>query len=145
MNVVIGYDEHPASLAALRTGATLARGQGATIWVVHVADINDEPVDPDSADYEGDTADRLAHHRATVSTLLDADRHDWSYQVVHGPPAPALMRIAETLDAALLVVGRPEHGLTALLDHTMSGAVSRELLRHATCPVLIVPENRSWQ
>ena len=45
----------------------------------------------------------------------------------------------------MIVVGRPHHGLGAMLDHSLSGAVFKGLTNRGNCPVLIVPEGGESQ
>ena len=43
---------HPASHVALHTAAALATNLQARLEVVHVIDLSDFPIDPDSADWD---------------------------------------------------------------------------------------------
>ena len=54
-------------------------------------------------------------------------------QVLEGPPGPVL--VTESKGAAMLVVGRRGHG--ALL-RLLLGSVSRYVMLHATCPVVVL-------
>ena len=55
-------------------------------------------------------------------------------QVVQGPPANVILALAR--DAALVVVGSRGHGE---LVGTLIGSVSRHVVTHASCPVVVVP------
>jgi nucleotide-binding universal stress UspA family protein len=57
-------------------------------------------------------------------------------QVIEGEAGPALAALAEQLDADLIVVG--SHG-KGIVGRFLEGSVSRYLLDHAHCPVLVVP------
>jgi nucleotide-binding universal stress UspA family protein len=50
-------------------------------------------------------------------------------------PADTLLRLAAERDAAVIVVGR--HGHRAVAEALM-GSTTRELIRRAPCPVLVV-------
>ena len=50
--VVVGYKNSADSRHALETAIGLARPLGALVRVVHVVEIGDYPVDPDSEDWE---------------------------------------------------------------------------------------------
>jgi nucleotide-binding universal stress UspA family protein len=58
-----------------------------------------------------------------------------STTVLEGEPGPSL--ISESKGAALLVVGRRGHGGFSRL---VLGSVSRQVVTHAQCPVVVVPE-----
>ena len=79
---------------------------------------------------------REARAGATASTLRGAGMHAEAL-VEDGSPAHGLVEAAAEWEADLLVVGsRGETGLERLL----LGSVSRAVLYHAPCSVLIVPE-----
>jgi nucleotide-binding universal stress UspA family protein len=58
-------------------------------------------------------------------------------RVLDGDPAVALPQLAQSEEAALLVVGTRGHGL---LRAAVLGSVSREVSRESPVPVLVVPE-----
>jgi nucleotide-binding universal stress UspA family protein len=55
-------------------------------------------------------------------------------------PAATLLRLAGERDAAAIVVGR--HGHRAVAE-ALIGSTTRELIRHAPCPVLVVRDAES--
>jgi len=72
--------------------------------------------------------DRLAAAGLTVTALL-----------IEGPPAEKIAAEARRLGCGLIVVGAHQRGL---LGKWLHGSTSRELLRDAPCPVLVVPVAR---
>lgn len=56
--------------------------------------------------------------------------------MVNGPPAQRITETAEKEAADLIVMGT--HGRTGL-RHMLIGSVAERVVRHATCPVLVVP------
>jgi nucleotide-binding universal stress UspA family protein len=60
-----------------------------------------------------------------------------SRHVVQGEAGPALLEVARTAD--YLVVGTEHRNAVA---RALLGSVSRYCMRHATCPVVVVPEAR---
>jgi nucleotide-binding universal stress UspA family protein len=69
--------------------------------------------------------DRLAAAGLTTTALL-----------IEGPSAEKIAAEARRLDCGLIVVGAHQRGLLGTWLH---GSTSRELLRDAPCPVLVVP------
>ena len=55
--------------------------------------------------------------------------------LLHGRPAEEIVRVAEDGRADLLVIG--SRGLNALQELAI-GSVSHKVIKHATCPVLVV-------
>jgi nucleotide-binding universal stress UspA family protein len=56
-------------------------------------------------------------------------------EVLEGPPADAILRVAEARNVDLIVMGA--RGLGSL-GSLLLGSVSQKVLAHATCPVMIV-------
>lgn len=56
--------------------------------------------------------------------------------MVNGPPAQRITETAQNEAADLIVMGT--HGRTGL-RHMLIGSVAERVVRHATCPVLVVP------
>jgi nucleotide-binding universal stress UspA family protein len=151
--VLVGYDGSAAARAAVREAAALFGGRTlliATIWEPGLAATQlmgpavegggmYMPPDPSEvvavdramaghAEELADDGARLAREAgaAAAEPVAVADELD---------PATTLVSIAETRDAAVILVGsRGLSGLSARLH----GSTTRKLLRHAHCPVLIV-------
>ena len=63
----------------------------------------------------------------------------WSFRVLNGDVAHALGRLAESADAAALIVGGQRPGQVARMVRLLEGSVSVSLTRLQARPVLIVP------
>ncbi|HTQ18899.1 universal stress protein [Mycobacterium sp.] len=145
MALVVGYDRHPASRAAVLFAGELAGALNAPVHVVHVVDLSDshfsaEPVSATSGSPDEAAERRLTIERQHVGDALDAAGVQWTYHLMEGDPVSALLKTAEECAATLIVVGRPQHGIGAALSHIVTGTVTRNLLRHSTMPVAVVPE-----
>ena len=69
--MVVGWDLHPNSSAALRFAVVMAQRLDAHLHVVHVVDVDDLPIDPDAWNWEAQLDQRLAEDATTARTLLD--------------------------------------------------------------------------
>jgi nucleotide-binding universal stress UspA family protein len=58
----------------------------------------------------------------------------------HGDPAGTIVAIANAEGAGLISCGRAGH---SFMQRLLVGSVSTAIVRHATCPVLVVPEHAS--
>jgi nucleotide-binding universal stress UspA family protein len=88
------------------------------------------PVEPSEMD---------APHREAAEAVFDSVQPElgWQLKFFSGEAGPIL--VAESVGAALLVVGTREHvGIGRLI----SGSVSHYCLSHANCPVVAVPAVR---
>lgn len=138
--LVVGYDRHPAAQSALRTAAELADRLRARLLVLHVIDLEDYPIDPDTADWETQAVRAVAAERATAEELLAAHRLPWSFQVEHGEPGQQVLELAARHDALMIVIGVARHEWGA---HLLTGSVAKHLTRHTDRPVLLVPEHHA--
>lgn len=134
--VVVGMDDDPASLAALRFGATEAAYRGGDVLAVHVwhyPAMWGYPVWPEQTDLGSFIADQL---RETANAVMTERAEAGepavaiAVEVVQGVTASTLHSAAR--DAALLVLGARHHSL-------LLGSVSRDISNHPPCPVVVVP------
>ncbi|WP_024877335.1 universal stress protein [Saccharomonospora piscinae] len=125
--VLVGTDGSPEAEQALRTAVGLL---GAHCGVLVLAEV----VSYDATEADTRAALDAARPRlATTATEL-ADEIPLRFEVLAGPPGPALRRFAEDQDMDLVVVGRRGRGLSARL----LGSVSADLVQHSPVPVLVV-------
>jgi universal stress protein A len=79
------------------------------------------------------------HDEEALTHLRDLMRHGfdgpWEVEVVTGPPADTIIRVAHERGADLIVMGT--HGRTGL-QHVLHGSVAAKVVRLALCPVLTV-------
>ena len=141
--IVVGADDSVASLAALNWAVQQARHRGgsvhavmawqrpqaygaANVWGVGMDPSFDAEALAASAATEAARLGERATHIPDVAITTEA---------IEGHPAEVLLGAAE--DADLLVVGSRGHGgfVGALL-----GSVSRHVVAHSPCPVVVVPD-----
>jgi nucleotide-binding universal stress UspA family protein len=141
--VVVGVDGSPNSQAAVRFAFAEADLRCRPLVIVH-AWSRPGPHRPGSAlprDFAAASiqtgAERLVSE-ATVGLHEDYPGVATSHLVVHGHPRQALVEAGGS--ASLLVVGA--HGQT-MPPVPEPGSVSRHLVYHAPCPVVIVPAPRA--
>jgi nucleotide-binding universal stress UspA family protein len=138
--IVIATDGSPSALEAVEYGLELASDQDAEPIFVHVAPAIEVlpvtgfgmgatasvPHEPDAHDREAlDAAVEIAEMRG-----LEAKA-----ELLTGNAADAIVAYADSVAADLIVVGSRGHGAIA---GALLGSVSRNVLREATRPVLVV-------
>jgi nucleotide-binding universal stress UspA family protein len=143
--IVVGVDGSDASHEALRWAADEARLRFAPLVAVHAwSFVAAQPIgDPGMlAMPAGDLAGQLeaenaAAHGALDAIVAEALGTDAGIEVekklVEGDAGDAL--VAESASAELLVVG--SHGRSGL-KAALLGSVSRHVVSHAACPVVVV-------
>ena len=129
LEVGVGYDGSPESEQALMAARELARSHGARIRalsVVSLKNVRDEK--PIPADWP-EAAERLVDERLNRLSELPGIEGD----AVYGGPREELSRFSGEVD--LLIVGSRGYGPLGRLLH---GSISRYLVRHAACPLLVL-------
>ncbi len=143
--IVVGVDGSDASSAALRWAADEARLRSSPLVALYAwSFIPPQPIgDPGMlAIPAGDLTAQLGAEsdaaRATLEAVVSEARDDLSgveieQKLVEGEPGDAL--VAESASAELVVVG--SHGRSGL-KAALLGSVSRHVMSHAACPVVVV-------
>ncbi|MDX6309399.1 MAG: hypothetical protein QOI06_2445 [Nocardioidaceae bacterium] len=136
--IVVGVDNSDAARAALRFALGEASRRGCALDVVTVWSLYAQPGGTAPVDAREWTRAEAQHVQdcavASVLTDYDAAPPILSRQVIEGDPAQVLLRIARNAD--YLVVGSGRKGP---MKRLLAGSVSEFCVRHAACPVLVVP------
>jgi nucleotide-binding universal stress UspA family protein len=135
--IVVGVDGSPGGQLALGWALREAARRGGTVHAVIAWQWDGPALDPVM-----DINSELAKDRAAqiLSQELDAAMADFATPppvtttVVQGSPGLVLTHAAA--DADLLALGSHGHGH---LHRAVLGSVSETCIRHATCPVVVVP------
>jgi nucleotide-binding universal stress UspA family protein len=154
--VVIGYDGSEAADRALREAGALLSGRAVLVVVVWKAGLGWEMAElpassiglpPAAIDVRtaveidqamADRAQKLAEHgaRAARDAGFEADGLAVA-EDVDTPVAETIVGVASDREAAAIVVGAHGHGR---LSEVILGGTSREVIRRADCPVVVVRE-----
>jgi universal stress protein A len=126
-------DFSPHSENAFQVACSLARDHGGKVIVLHVAE---SPVVLGGVMTPPPPEDNLA---AITEQLRKVQSPDGKIPVAHrleeGEPVAEILRIAQEAKCDLIVIGT--HGRTGL-SHLLMGSVAEQVVRKATCPVLVV-------
>lgn len=144
MDLMVATDFSPHGKAVLRVARRLGQALGARIRVVHVA------TPPAGRGPHGRgaggaaaVADDVREEARLVEEAAAALREsglEATGLLVEGPPVRTLLEEAERLAADMIVIGSHGYGAVA---RALLGSVSAGVVRHATCPVLVVPAGRT--
>ncbi|HEX8208420.1 MAG TPA: universal stress protein [Solirubrobacteraceae bacterium] len=139
--VGVAYDGSPEARRALAWAGGFAEAVGATVAVLSVVELPTVvgfagvPYDVRGVEQPLREACRRELDEA-VASLPDAVRA--TGELLDGPPAHALATAAAGVD--LMVTGSRAHGAA---HSTLLGSVSRALIHHAPCPLVVVPRPRA--
>lgn len=145
-HILVATDLGENSLPALRQARDLAKALGARLTVVHVIEPASAPPGLEGFALDGMPLDweqriergREAAARRNLDAMLQNERDPavpMESKVLLGLLPGALTDAVKDLAADLLVVGT--HGRRGVA-HFFLGSVAERVLRHASCPVLIV-------
>lgn len=140
--ILLPVDGSAHSLEVARRLGRLVNTDGAEIVLLYVRRPPAFMAEGTWDDPEAQRRRRLEHQReaerifaAVNAALAEQGLISHGQFMVEGDPADQILRFAEEIGATLIAMG--SHGRTGVLRFLM-GSVSRKVLDHATCPVLIV-------
>jgi nucleotide-binding universal stress UspA family protein len=142
MTVVVGVDGSAGSQAAIRLAAREARYRTAPLMAVMAYSGErtlGAPATRPLATLRTVEEERILTDttlRDLVRDALGAQADDVEYRAVAGVPGRALVEAARAVRAQLIVLSTRGEATAA----RVLGAVSQHVLRHAPCPVLVVPD-----
>jgi nucleotide-binding universal stress UspA family protein len=135
-NIVLAFDGSEYSNRALQYAKSFAERFEATLWLVHIFTHTSDLLGYE--DYEKFYSKR----KASGQTLLDQalqelsrTRLDVKKELQEGPEAESILNIAKSCQADLIVMGTRGHGT---LKGLLVGSVSRKVIHHSSCPVMVV-------
>jgi nucleotide-binding universal stress UspA family protein len=132
----VAFDGRPESVGALATAERLAKRIDARLVVIAVCD-PPQPL-PVPAVVGFDPAGLEKDLRRDLDAAVEKVTCPCEAKLVHGNPQHALVEEGNAVD--LLVTGSRSQGP---MQSVLLGSVSRYVVDHATCPVMVVPRTKS--
>ncbi len=135
-NLLIAIDESPFATEVARSGVDFAQILQAHITFIHVVD---NRLVMTAGTYTPN--DLMAQMRKDGENLLTKLKNLFQYEqpktiLEEGNPGEIVIKHANKLRADTIVIGT--HGRTGL-SRLVMGSVAEEVIRHAQCPVLVIP------
>jgi nucleotide-binding universal stress UspA family protein len=140
-NILAAIDFSDVSTRVIEQAVEISQSFAGKLWLVHVAD-----PDPDFIGYgtgpqtERDWRAKILkdEHLYIQQQALELDRQGINVTplLIQGATAEAILKEALKLKADLIVIG--SHGHNSFYN-ALVGSVSEQVIRKATCPVLIIP------
>ncbi len=147
--ILVAVTTHQPDLV-VRQAARLARAFDASLVCAHVdpsayvvaehpdGSVESRPIDPDALDWSGSAFDPALAQR--IETWAREESVSVEFRELAGDIAHALGRLAELLDAELIVVGS-RGGLRSNLREFFGGSVAVHLAHRQPRPLVVVPLN----
>jgi nucleotide-binding universal stress UspA family protein len=135
-NILIPTDYSEASFNALETAIVIAKRNNASLKIVHIDDTAYTPEETypikNAAQIGHAIADNIKQRHGVETTIIFKE----------GFIGPTIAKLALELKPDLLVMGA--YGASGHRDYFI-GSNTYYTIKHACCPVLIVPEGKRWQ
>jgi nucleotide-binding universal stress UspA family protein len=143
-SIILAYDGSENSKKAALAARELAFRFRAKLEAVNVMElpkpvVTVEIVVPISPSTEQSVRREALMKLEEARELLDAGNHPLT-TLLEGAPGPSIVEHAKRLRCDLIVVG--QRGLNRL-EQLLVGSVSRHIVRHAHCPVLVIKDHNS--
>jgi nucleotide-binding universal stress UspA family protein len=139
--ILVPVDFSDCSLSGLKYAIKFAKDVGARIIVLHVTDLGPVMMTSACGEYDSPTYTEAARHRCgdqiqAFLKCVDFDGVPVDASAVAGYCPGAIYEAAAREGADLIIIST--HGRTGLRRAFM-GSVAEGTVRHAACPVLVVP------
>ena len=140
-SILVPVDFSDCSLAGLKYAVRFAKGLGARIVVLHVADLGPVMMTTGCGNYDSSIYTEAARRRCddqmqAFLTRVNFDGVPVDTSTVAGYCPGAIYEAAAKEGADLIIIST--HGRTGL-RRAFIGSVAEGTVRHAACPVLVVP------
>lgn len=99
--------------------------------------VESRPIDPDQPEWNTAVFDGGLAHR--IRSMADHEGVSVEFRELAGEIAHALGRLADVLDAEMIVVGSQRGGLRSGMHEFFGGSVAARLAHRQPCPVVLVP------
>ena len=136
-------------VAVLREAVRLARQFKAVLVCANVeagsyvvaehpdGSVESRPIDPDQPDWNTAVFDGGLAHR--IRDIADKEGVHVEFRELAGDVAHALGRLAEVIDAEMIIVGSRRGGLRSTMHDFFGGSVAAHLAHRQPRPVVVVP------
>ncbi len=136
--VVCGVDGRDGGEQALAAAGRLAQRLGLSVVVAHVQ-LGAVPLVTPGVAVQELREDLEVEVMLQAAAALDPLGVPWRMELDSGDPARGLQRIADRVDADLVVIGTRGAGAGCTVRRLVTGSVSSMLVHHERRPVLVVP------
>jgi len=135
-NILLGVDGSEHALRAAKVAGELARKLGSDLWVVVCFD--PVPAYLGEPNLQQAMNLRLQQAEQVLSPALEeigVIPGSLRKEILEGPPAEAILSVAQARDNDLIIMGTRGLGKLAGL---LLGSQSQKVITHASCPVMLI-------
>ena len=133
--ILLAYDDSPQAQKAFEQALDVAKRYEAKLLVLSVVRLPDPPEDLETEALIESGRSHFHKLHKQLKQRLDEAGIPADFVVAAGHPAEQILYHAEKHAVALIMVGRRGH---SSLARWLMGSVTRQVMDHATCSVLVV-------
>jgi len=133
--ILVAVDGSQQSNAALAVAVDMAQHYGGSLLLLHAFPHVSDLLGMPQYEYLLETRSALGQRVLDSAQARVGGVVSFETQLIGGPPAPAILRVAAEDRCDLIIIGSRGHGQLAGL---LLGSVSSAVTQRAECPVLIV-------
>ena len=144
-NILVPTDFSKSADTALKSAVALAKQYQAQLHLLYVVPVHYAVGEYDQIDYRLLEAEEMGIGQkklATLSKALRAKKISVKTEIRRGRPATEIIQVSEEIGSDLIAIST--HGLTGW-QHALLGSTAEEVVRHASCPVLVTRKNENAQ
>lgn len=134
--VIVGVDGSAEAERGMLFAADLAMRLDVELVVIHAFGLIGSFGDWEAGPEERERQVRTAMADEWCAPLSERPGLDWRWHCVQGAAVDGLLRAADDIDAAFIVVGSHGAGQSA---SPFLGSTSQDILRHSHRPVVVIP------
>ena len=139
--ILVAIDFSEVTDEVISKAITLNKALQGQLRILHVDDSAPYSYTPkDNSAFEPDPKIAIAPTEEgkleRIRTRLSKEPFDADYRLMEGPAVDNILSAAREFDADIIVIGAHEHGK---FYHFVFGDTTNSLIRHAPCPIMVVP------
>jgi len=140
--ILVAIDFSEVTDEVISTAVTLNKALQGQLRILHVDDSAPYSYTPkDDSVIEPDPQIAVAAQEAgkleSIRLRLSKEPFDADYRLMEGPAVDNILSAAREFGADIIVIGAHEHGKFYRL---LFGDTTDSLIRHAPCPIMVVPQ-----
>ena len=143
--ILVAIDFSEVTDEVISTAITLNKALQGQLRILHVDDsapysyapMDDSEIEPVP---QISVAPQEAGKLERIRSRLSKEPFDADFRLMEGPAVDNILSAARQFGADIIVIGAHEHGK---FYHLLFGDTTDSLIRHAACPIMVVPHKGS--
>jgi len=138
-NIIIAVDLSDNSGLLINQAVSLAKDRSSSVYLIHVQNPNEDSSGRETTEGVNEINEEYTNEVSLLNSLTQTLRdHDIDAHAifVEGVIVEAILDEANKMAADMIIAGTHNHNV---IESLLLGSVSHGIVKHAPCPVLLVP------